>query len=166
MKRALAFAAGAILLGASALSVSCAGASQTHFGIFLASTGELILSDAHIAAYDSAGHFLELNAAGIKRWNSYRTYRGTGVPMLNERLYHKEFVIKADDTEICRGTFNSAYSSMLFQRVTIDDMVGSPDSEFNRLWVQCSYVDGYQGLRYDNVFADLESAFASLGLLK
>jgi hypothetical protein len=155
----------AVILSAVSILCACADKSHATFGIYLAETSELILSDGHIAAYDAAEHHLELNAKGIDKWNSYRTYSGTGVPLLNENIYQKEFIIKVDNQEICRGTFNTGFSSMLFQGVTIMDMVGPPDSKFNKLWIDSSYVDGYQGVRYDDVFTKLEDVFSSLGLL-
>jgi hypothetical protein len=155
----------AVILSALSILCACADTEQTTFGIYLAETGELVLSDAHIAAYNAAEHYLELNAKGIDKWNSYRTYSGTGVPLLNENIYQKEFFIKVDNQEICRGTFNTGASSMLFQGVTIMDMVGPPGSKFNRLWIECGYADGYQGVRYDTVFYDLEGVFSNLGLL-
>ena len=45
------------------------------------------------------------------------------------------------------------------------DMVGPPGSKFNKLWIECGYADGYQGVRYDNVFDKLEDTFSDLGLL-
>ena len=95
----------AVILSAFSILCGCADNNPANFGIYLAETSELILSDGHIAAYDAAEHHLELNAKGIDKWNSYRTYSGTGVPLLNENIYQKEFIIKVDNQEICRGTF-------------------------------------------------------------
>jgi hypothetical protein len=164
MRRAVTTILAVILSAVSLLICACAHTGQTTFGIYLAQTGELILSDAHVAAYDAAEHHLELNAKGIDKWNSYRTYSGTGVPLLNEKLYHKEFIIKVDNQDICRGTFSTSFSSMLFQGVTIMDMVGSPGSKFKQLWIDSGYPDGYEGVRYDDVFDKLEDTFSNLGL--
>ena len=42
--------------------------STSTFGIYLAETGDLLLSDEDMAVYVRATHKIELNASGIEKW--------------------------------------------------------------------------------------------------
>ena len=132
---------------------ACARNEPATFGIYLAKNGELVLSEEHIASYDAAEHDLELNARGIEKWNSYRQDN-------RSTLYRQEFIMRVNGREICRGVFTSMISSMLDQGVTIWDTILPLDGQHNKLAVRVSYADDYKGVRYDNVFDELEEALS------
>ena len=99
--------------------------STSTFGIYLAETGDLLLSDEDMAAYVRATHKIELNASGIKKWNSYIAYNNSydpPIPTLSGGLYQKEFAVRIDDTEYYRGKFWSIVSSASCSGVVILDV--------------------------------------------
>jgi len=120
--------------------ISCAIEQPREFGIYLADTGEVVLSDEHIAAYDSQEHTFELNEAGIEQWNSFHDYKD--IPKMKDSLYGKEFVIKIGDDEVCRGVFWSMLSSMSRDDFIILDAVIDLNSEYNTISLSAGYPWG------------------------
>ena len=98
---------------------SCQNDKEPGFGIYLADSGELVLSEEHIEAYDWDSHTIELNEKGIEKWNSYVTI--VDIPRLEAKFYKKGFVVKIKREEIYRGEFTSFISSTLPQGVIISD---------------------------------------------
>jgi hypothetical protein len=141
---------------------------ETSFGIYFADTGELVLSQEHIEAYYGTDHCLELNARGIKQWNSLHTYTRayTYSPEISWDLHGREFIIKIDGQEIARGTFVSAPSSMMFEGVAIFDLLSPLDNKFNTLWIHSTYIDGSTETRYDNLYEELNNYFDGKNMLR
>jgi hypothetical protein len=149
--------------------LACGDANHDEsFGIYFADTGELVLSQEHIEAYYGTDHCLELNAKGIKQWNSLHAYTSihTYTPEISWELPGNEFIIKIEGQEIARGTFVSAVSSMMFDGVTIFDLLSPLDSEFNKLWMHSTYIDGSTETRYDNLYEELNNYFDGKNMLR
>jgi hypothetical protein len=123
----------AILLAAQ---FSGCGLLKENFDIVLADTGETMLTEKHIAAYHSDGT-IDLNQNGIEKWNSYHTY--PGIPKLGETLYQKEFIIKIDGKEICRGKFWSAVSSQTVEGIVILESLFKLDKDHQSIRIQSAY---------------------------
>jgi hypothetical protein len=119
-----------------AVATGCAGTPEERFQVILADTGETVLSERDIATYRGDG-VLELNQRGVDKWNSFLTYRDT--PKLGETLHNREFVIKIDDKEICRGKFWSMVSSASVNGVVILDSLWKLDSQNATLEIQSTY---------------------------
>ena len=98
---------------------ACNNSEEPGFGIYLADSHELVLSDEHIGAYYWDSHTIELNEAGIEKWNSYVTI--VDIPRLDAKFYREDFVVKIEGEEIYRGKFTSFISSTLPQGVVISD---------------------------------------------
>jgi hypothetical protein len=148
----------------STLNMSCESFKPASFGIYLAETGELVLSQQHIDAYDGAGHVLVLNEQGITRWNSFQHY--TGIPKLDECLYNKEFILKIDGQDAGRGKFYSAVSSAGYAGLALLDVLFPLDAAHNKLQLISGYPDFSLGTEYAGLGSALENVFQRLGLLK
>ena len=117
--------------------------NEPGFGIYLAESGELVLSDEHIEAYywDShpiwGSHTIELNEKGIEKWNSYMTYKN--IPRLDETLHQADFVLRIEGEEIYRGKFYSLFSSASYQGVVILDALITPAASGNTIIIQYGY---------------------------
>ncbi len=149
--------------------LACGNANHDEsFGIYFADTGELVLSQEHIEAYYGTDHCLELNAGGIKQWNSLHTYTRayTYSPEISWDLHGKEFSIKIEGHEIARGTFVCAVSSMMIEGGTIHDWPAPLDDEFNTLWMHSTYIDGSTETRYDNLYEELNNYFDGKNMLR
>jgi uncharacterized membrane protein len=133
-------------------------------GLYLADTGERVLSQDDIKAYWSNSHSIELNFGGIARWNSY--IAGPGPLTLAHSLFSRDFILKLNDTEICRGKFYSLASSASFKGITIIDALFPLDSEHDQLWIISDYPGLTLGPEYAGVASDLAVAFAEVGLLR
>jgi hypothetical protein len=144
-----------------ALFTSCRAAPAGNFGIYLADSGELVLSERDIQSFDSAtGHF-ELNRAGIERWNSFTG--ATNPPGLAGSLYGQDFIIRIEGRELCRGRFWSSASSMSYSGTIILDALFRLDNELNAITLQTGYPVG----RPDpETGATLAAFFGKKGLLK
>jgi hypothetical protein len=144
------------------LPASCAE-SDGGFGIYLADSGELVLSLEHIEAYHSLDSSLELNAGGIKRWNSYQTY--TAGPKLAQSLYRQEFILKTGEEEICRGIFDSMLSSYLYDGVVIRESVLKLDDESKYIVIEVHYFDSSSDSEEARIKAELEAFFSARDML-
>lgn len=112
-------------------------AGEESFGIYLADSGELVLSEVHIKSYHSAENKFELNEQGIERWNSFINYQD--VPKLEDSLFSREFMIKIEGKEICRGKFWSNLSSTLCPETVIADAFFKLDREHCTLTIHSGY---------------------------
>jgi len=122
-----------------------------------------MLWERHIQAYDPAENTLELNAEGIKRWNSYQNYQD--IPKLVDSLFQSRFILKIEGKEICRGTFWSYASSASYSGVVILDSLFTLDDEHNLLWIRSEYP-GVAGKLDPLIGIELESFFKEQGKLK
>jgi hypothetical protein len=138
--------------------------SETTVGIYLADTGELVLSQDDIKAYYGNSHSIELNAQGIAKWNSFHTY--AGVPKLAQSLFNREFIIKSNGKEICRGKFYSLASSATYSGIAIIDALLPLDGEHDQIWIISDYPNNTLGTQYDNVSLALVTVFGELNLLR
>lgn len=142
-------------------AASCGGEK---FGIYLEDTGDLVLSEKHIKAYNPAENSFELNEKGIKQWNSFQTYEG--MPNLAETLTSRGFVMKIDGREICRGKFWSNAISARFEGIVILDTL-MPFNDVNKVFKLEAGYPGFQaGPLNPAITAELTRFFESKGLLK
>ena len=107
------------------------------FGIYLADSGELLLSDAHIVAFNSVNNTFELNEIGIERWNSHLDFQT--IPKLNDSLFSQDFVIIIEGTEIAKGKFWSSVSSGIYSGIVILDALIKLDSNHNTIRLGSGY---------------------------
>ena len=114
------------------------GDNVPKFGIYLASSNELVLSEHHIEAYYKDTHTIELNAEGIEKWNSYLTY--TTIPKLTDCLFSQYFVLKIGGDEIYRGQFHSSASSIVYPGIFISDALFKLDERRNTISIGFSYA--------------------------
>ncbi len=91
------------------------------FALILADTGEVLLTESDIEAYDNVNHALVLNESGILKWNSHLTYQD--IPKLDDSLFRRKFIVKVEGKELCRGTFWSNLSSTSAEGVVIVDSI-------------------------------------------
>lgn len=116
------------------------------FGIYLVDSGELVLSEQHIKAYyrnvhlteaKEDTHAVELNQAGIEKWNSYMTYET--IPKLKDTLFGRDFILKIAGKEIYRGKFYSWASSASYDGVVILDALLKLNEENNEILILYGY---------------------------
>jgi len=107
---------------------------EDNFVISLTDSGEIVLSEHEIQAYHNDDNAFILNENGIKKWNSFLTYQT--VPKLADSLFSREFVLKIEGQEICKGEFWSYASSTSFSGVVILDSLFKLDTEHNILWIK------------------------------
>jgi hypothetical protein len=162
MSRIVCFLLSALVLAALALPASCAE-SDGGFGIYLADSGEMVLSLEHIEAYHSLDSSLELNAGGVKKWNSYQTY--TAEPKLAQSLFRQEFILKTGEEEICRGIFYSMLSSYLYDGVVIRESVLKLDDESKSIVIEVHYFDSSSDSEEARIKAELEAFFSERDML-
>ena len=107
---------------------------EDNFVISLTDSGEIVLSEHEIQAYHNDDNAFILNENGIKKWNSFLTYQT--VPKLADSLFSREFVLKIEGQEICKGEFWSYASSTFYSGVVILDSLFKLDTEHNTLWIK------------------------------
>lgn len=142
-KKKAVFLIAALLLSIFLISSSCNVRQKEGFGIYLSDSGELVLSEHDVKAFHSADNTLELNENGIEKWNSYLTYQT--VPKLANSLFSRDFVMKIEGQEICRGKFWSNVSSASYSGVVITDALFKLDSNRNLLKIESGYPSSYMG---------------------
>lgn len=142
-KKKAVFLIAALLLSIFLISSSCNVGQKEGFGIYLSDSGELVLSEHDVKAFHSADNTLELNENGIEKWNSYLTYQT--VPKLANSLFSRDFVMKIEGQEICRGKFWSNVSSASYSGVVITDALFKLDSNRNLLKIESGYPSSYMG---------------------
>ena len=134
------------LLTSCALTKNVSTNESPGFGIYLADTGELVISDLDMIAYHTGPYFLdagtdqsiELNRAGIERWNSFIPQHPG--PKLQESLYRREFIVKIGEKEMYRGVFWSMVSSASVEGPVIMESMMKLDSTHNRIGIFAGYV--------------------------
>jgi hypothetical protein len=127
----------AFLVLSTAILTSCNRARAQGLAILLTDTGQVLLTENDIKAYHSDTNALELNEKGIKAWNSHLDYQD--IPRLAESLFLKNFTLKIEGREICRGKFWSYASSATFSGVVIFDALFKLDSDHNSLWIKSDF---------------------------
>jgi hypothetical protein len=156
-----------VLLLLLVLFPSACAKSDGGFGIYLADSGEQVISLEHIKAYHSLDCSLELTAQGIGRRNSFQTY--TAEPKLTQGLYQRDFIIKINGEELCRGQFYSLVSSATYNGVVILDSIIKLDSEHNTIKLNFGYPSGYPSSTSSSdearITSELESFFSAKHLL-
>lgn len=163
-KRKALFLITAVLLSILIPLSSCNVGQKEGFGIYLADSGELVLSEGDIKAFNKADNTFELNENGIKRWNSYLNYRT--IPKLEDSLFSRDFVMKIEGQEICRGKFWSSASSASYSGVVILDALFKLDSSHNILQIESGYPGSYMGSLDAKISSELISFFERHNLLK
>jgi hypothetical protein len=146
------------------ISSSCNVVQKEGFGIYLADSGELVLSERDIKAFHRADSTFELNGNGIKKWNSYLIYQT--VPKLADSLFSRDFVLKIEGQEICRGKFWSSASSASYSGVVILDALFKLDSSHNILRIESGYPGSYMGSLDATISSELIRFFERHNLLK
>jgi hypothetical protein len=116
---------------------ACSAGQSADFTISLAATGEVILSEDDIVNFHTDNSTLELNAAGIQKWNSHLTY--SDIPKLNQSLFEQDFILKIKDQEICQGKFFSWASSSGYAGVKICESLFKLDSSHNLIWFTAGF---------------------------
>lgn len=79
---------------------------EPDFSIYLAETGDIIVSGGDVISYDDITHTFKLSDKAIKRLENLNGTQGLG------NLYQKDFVVKLYDKELYRGKFWSVLSSL------------------------------------------------------
>lgn len=141
-------------------AVGCSLLNEDNFAIVLADTGQTVLTERDVAAYHIDGT-LELNAGGIKKWNSHLYY--PDIPKLADTLYQQDFIIKIDGKEVCRGKFWSAASSATIDGIIILDSLFKLEDNHNSIQLRAAYPFG--GLLPDSIASQLERFFDNRHLL-
>ena len=135
----------------------CGLLKEDRFAIILADTGEILLTESDIEAYHSDGT-LDLNENGMKKWNSHLTY--PGIPKLKETLYQREFIIRIDEKEICRGKFWSMVSSASINDIVILDSLMKMDDDYHSIWIRSTYPSGKP--LADSISSELDRFFGEV----
>lgn len=166
MKRLALLLASLFLLLLILFPSACAK-SDGSFGIYLADSGEQVISLGHIKAYHSLDYSFELNAKGIEKWNSFHTYPAE--PKLAQSLYKRDFILKIDNQEICRGKFYSIASSSTYDGIVILESLGKLDNDHTSIKIDFGYPFGYSfpsaPSDESRISAELERFFGEMHLL-
>jgi hypothetical protein len=110
---------------------ACGQSAGEGFEISLVESGEVVLSDRHISAFELHPQKLILSAEGAERWSSYIPRGSSGSPIIGG-LTGKEFILSVDGVEMYRGHFSSWASSYAPSGVLIFDTL-MPDT--GELWI-------------------------------
>ena len=162
MKRIVPLLVAVSLLLSVLLPAACAK-SDGGFGIYLADSGEIVLSLEQIKAYHSLDYSLELTPQGIEKWNSFRI--SATVPKLAQSLYQRDFMLKIDGNEVCRGKFYSLVSSASYNGVVILDSIIKLDNEYNAIKIDFGYAWPFPSSEESRITAELERFFGEKHLL-
>jgi hypothetical protein len=142
-------------------SIACSLLKEGNFAIVLTGTGETVLTELDVAAYHTDGT-LDLNQRGIENWNSHRSVQDP--PKLADSLYNKEFIIKIDGKEVCRGKFWSNVSSASVDGFVILDSLFKLDDNNHSIQIQSTYPG--RGPLPDPLGSELAAFFGNHHLLK
>ena len=153
-------AAALISIALFAQLAGCSLLKEGNFAIVLAGTGETALTEQDVEAYHSGGT-IDLNQKGIEKWNSRFTY--ADIPKLADSLYNKEFIIKIDEKEICRGKFWSNVASASVDGIVILDSLFKMDEINHSIRIQPSYPG--RGTLPDSISSPLATFFENHHLL-
>ena len=144
-----------VSLSCNSSSLSCNSSQDTvfsdiDFGIYLADSGELVLSQEDIKTFFNEDGVFELNEKGVKRWNSFITY--VDIPKLSDGLFSKDFVLMVDGEEVCTGKFwSGASSAWIDSEFIILDSLFKLDNEKNKISIQYGYPIS-QDISLDKIF--------------
>ncbi|MGA3094349.1 MAG: hypothetical protein ABSD79_03065 [Dehalococcoidales bacterium] len=153
----------AVSLLLSVLLPAACAKSDGGFGIYLADSGEMVLSLKQIKAYHSLDYSLELTPQGIEKWNSFQI--STTVPKLSQSLYQRDFILKIDGKEVCRGQFYSLVSSASYNGVVIMDSVMKLEGDRNAIKIDFGYAWSFPPSEESRITAELERFFGDKHLL-
>ncbi|MEM2103963.1 MAG: hypothetical protein QW717_03630 [Candidatus Bathyarchaeia archaeon] len=81
------------------------------FGIYLAWSNELVISDEDIVSYNRTSHEIRLTVGGVEKIKALKV-PVTGIP----------FVIKINGREIYAGSFWTSFSSLSYSGIVIDTL--------------------------------------------
>jgi hypothetical protein len=111
------------------------------FAISLVESGEVILTDAHIATYEWDKHRIVLTPKGVQRWESFVKFDKSQDPAVRKlgELTRKEFAVTVQSVEMYTGYFWSMTSSLLRSGVLLYDTSGVTRGE---VWVSFTRLDG------------------------
>jgi hypothetical protein len=103
--------------------------------IVLVDTGEILLTDAHLEAYDWDTHRLLLAPSGVDRWESFAVWDTTHTPPVRKlgALTGREFSLRIDGIEMYRGHCWSLAMSMMRSGVLLYDTIGAAPDRSLRL---------------------------------
>ena len=120
-----------VLLVLSLSSCDTAQREEVGFAISLVESGEIILTDEHIAAYVWDEHRIILTPEGIERWESFVEFDNSQDPPIRKlgRLTMKEFIVALNGVPMYRGHFASMASSLMNPGVLLYDTLGIPRGE-------------------------------------
>jgi hypothetical protein len=137
---------------------------EAGFKISLVGTGEVVLTDEHIAEYIWDKQIILLTPEGIERWDSYVRFDTSHNPPVRQLgfLASKEFVVMLGDAEMYRGHFSSFVSSVMYGGVTLYDTLGIPQGE---LWLRISHREG-EARNDPRYRSEIAEHFRKLGRLK
>jgi len=155
-----------LLLLLAALLPGCAldRSPEEGFVISLVGSGEVILSDRHIEAYEAGRYRIRLSPEGIERWESFSrtvTWQGQAIPQLG-RLTGEEFVVSVRGEEMYRGHFGSMLQSTIYPGIVIFDTTVTP---FRALGIQLNRLPGDSNPD-PRRRAEIDNYFRSLGKLE
>jgi hypothetical protein len=107
----------------------------------LVESGEVILTDDHIATYIWERHRIVLTPQGVDRWESFSKLDESKSPPIRKlgSLTSKEFVVRIGDVDLYRGHFSSMASSLMQSGVLLYDTMGVPQGE---IWLGITRLDG------------------------
>jgi len=142
---------------------SACAKSDGSFGIYLVDSDEIVLSQEHLKAYHSLDTSFELNAQGIEKWNSFHTYQAE--PKLAQSLYQRDFILKIDGNEVCRGKFYSMVSSASYNGVVIMDSIMKLEGDRNVIGIYFGYVQSIPASEETRIKTEFEDFFSSQHLL-
>jgi len=97
------------------------------FELILEGTGEVILTDRHVAEYAEASHRILLTEEGAKRWAAFRAHDhqfDPPIPVLQGSLAYKWFTLTVEGEVVYRGQFRSMVMSSIGKGVQIFDALG------------------------------------------
>jgi hypothetical protein len=101
------------------------------FSISMHDTGEVVITDEHIATYVWEEHRILLTPKGVERWESFIPLDKSQEPPIRKlgRLTEKEFVVTLDGVEMYRGHFWSKVLSRFEPGLLLYDTLGVPRGE-------------------------------------
>ena len=133
------------------------------FTITLAESGEIILSDEHVASYEWDNHRILLTTSGVERWQSFVKFNASFDPPIRQlgKLYRKEFSFTIDGAEMYRGHFSSIVSSLLRHGVELFETLGVT---VDAVWITFTLLEG-ETTADPRSRPEIESYFAKQGKL-
>jgi hypothetical protein len=97
------------------------------FELILEGTGEVILTDRHVANYVEKSHRILLTEAGVERWAAYCAHDhqfAPPIPKVQGSLAYQWFTLTIKGEMVYRGQFRSMVMSSIGKGVQIFDALG------------------------------------------